>query len=249
MKPMDFFKIEKTAVLIIAVAVFIFSGFFVGQAQAQYLNYDNCMMVNNYDTDANTECCKHYPTHSECKNPFTGYLNYDNCMMIESGNKSTCCGVFPDEAACKPATTTTNPPANNSNTAVKCEPPLEELNGVCVPKGGPGGPIAGASTLLGLVLTIIKYLLIFAGVVAVVMLVIGGFIWMTAGGNEEQAEKGRKALTNAVIGLVVVLMAYAIITIITSTLTKDPATGGATDGTTTTTTRRPGVNSDGTPIQ
>ncbi|MEK7162066.1 MAG: hypothetical protein AAB729_05255 [Patescibacteria group bacterium] len=79
----------------------------------------------------------------------------------------------------------------------------------------------GKTTLVGLLLKIIQFLLTFAGVVAVGVLVIGGFWYITSAGNEEQAEKGQKAITNAIIGLVVVILAYTIVAIISSTLIAD----------------------------
>lgn len=58
---------------------------------------------------------------------------------------------------------------------------------------------------------IINYVLGAAGLVAVIYLIIGGFNYITAGGNEEQSKKATKTLLNAVIGLVVIFAAYAIV--------------------------------------
>ena len=57
---------------------------------------------------------------------------------------------------------------------------------------------------------IIGNILIFLGTIAVVLIVYAGFLWMTAGGNEEQIKKARGWLINATIGLVIILMAYGI---------------------------------------
>jgi len=38
----------------------------------------------------------------------------------------------------------------------------------------------------------------------------GGFLWMTAAGNEQQIEKAKKILTSSVVGLVIVILAYAL---------------------------------------
>lgn len=48
------------------------------------------------------------------------------------------------------------------------------------------------------------------GIVAVVLIVYAGFTWMTAGGNEEKIKSAQKTLMAAVIGLVIILSAYAI---------------------------------------
>lgn len=48
------------------------------------------------------------------------------------------------------------------------------------------------------------------GTVAVVIILIGGFQWMTAGGNEEKVEKAKKMIGAGVIGLAIILAAYSI---------------------------------------
>lgn len=50
-----------------------------------------------------------------------------------------------------------------------------------------------------------------AGSVALIMFIIGGFTWMTAGGNQEKITKGRDTLVWAVLGLVLIFASYAII--------------------------------------
>ncbi|MCR4280447.1 MAG: pilin [Candidatus Komeilibacteria bacterium] len=60
------------------------------------------------------------------------------------------------------------------------------------------------------VVNIIRYTLGFLGLLAVIMILISGFQWMTAGGNEDAVTKARKRLINAVIGLLIILAAYSI---------------------------------------
>jgi len=50
----------------------------------------------------------------------------------------------------------------------------------------------------------------FVGVIFLVLAIYGGYIWMIARGNEEEVTKAKNILTAAVIGLVVVIAAYAI---------------------------------------
>jgi hypothetical protein len=74
----------------------------------------------------------------------------------------------------------------------------------------------GASTGLGsrdirdTVGSIINVALGLLGIVAVVIVLIGGFEWMTAGGNEEQTSKAKQRILAGVIGLAIILSAYAI---------------------------------------
>lgn len=48
------------------------------------------------------------------------------------------------------------------------------------------------------------------GVVFLVLVIYGGFIWMTAGGDESKVERAKQTLIRAVIGLIITLSAYAI---------------------------------------
>jgi hypothetical protein len=57
----------------------------------------------------------------------------------------------------------------------------------------------------------------------VVFVILGGFQWMTAGGNEEKIEKAKKVISAAVIGLIIVLLAWAIVIFVAGT-TKNVTT-------------------------
>lgn len=48
------------------------------------------------------------------------------------------------------------------------------------------------------------------GTIVVVIIIYAGFQWMTAGGNEDQVSEAKKRITAAVIGLAIILSAYAI---------------------------------------
>ena len=48
------------------------------------------------------------------------------------------------------------------------------------------------------------------GVIAVAIILMGGFKWMTAGGNEDKVSEAKKLLGAGVIGLAIVLAAWAV---------------------------------------
>jgi hypothetical protein len=58
---------------------------------------------------------------------------------------------------------------------------------------------------------LIDTLMNFAGLVAVVMLVYGGYMMITSGGDPEKVEKGQSSISGAVIGLIVVFVAKLVI--------------------------------------
>ncbi len=48
------------------------------------------------------------------------------------------------------------------------------------------------------------------GIIFTILIIYAGWQWMTAGGNEEQVAKAKKTLNNATIGLLLVIVAYAL---------------------------------------
>jgi hypothetical protein len=56
--------------------------------------------------------------------------------------------------------------------------------------------------------SVIKYALSFLGVIFLVLLIYGGFIWMLARGDAEEVKKSKDIMTNAIIGIGIVLGAY-----------------------------------------
>ncbi len=56
------------------------------------------------------------------------------------------------------------------------------------------------------------------GLVAVVIILAGGFKWMTAGGSEDKVEEAKKLIGAGVIGLVIIISAYSIARFVISSL-------------------------------
>ena len=65
---------------------------------------------------------------------------------------------------------------------------------------------------------IINAALGFLGVVAIIIVLIGGFKYMTAGGAEEKAKDARKYIISGIIGLVIILAAYGITAFVINSL-------------------------------
>lgn len=66
---------------------------------------------------------------------------------------------------------------------------------------------------------IIGAVLTFVGVLFLILVIYGGLLWMTARGNEQQIEKAKNLIGAAIIGLIIVLSAYAITAFIGTQLT------------------------------
>ncbi len=61
---------------------------------------------------------------------------------------------------------------------------------------------------------IVKVILGFLGILAVLIVLWAGFLWMTATGNEDQIAKAKGILIAGVIGLLIIMSAYAITTFV-----------------------------------
>ncbi|NQV11779.1 hypothetical protein HQ524_00295 [Candidatus Uhrbacteria bacterium] len=73
---------------------------------------------------------------------------------------------------------------------------------------------------------IIRAALGFLGIIAVVIILYGGFIWMTATGSPEKVQKAQQIIVAGAIGLAIILSAWAITTFVVGSLI------GATSSTT-----------------
>ena len=53
-------------------------------------------------------------------------------------------------------------------------------------------------------------------------LIIGGFKYVTSHGNEEQMEAAKKTVKAAIVGIVIIVMSYAIVAVVNDLLTTPP---------------------------
>ena len=75
---------------------------------------------------------------------------------------------------------------------------------------------------------VIRVILGFLGIIAVILIMYGGFIWMMSGGNEIKISQAKKILLNASMGLIVVLAAFGIASfVLNSLLNATSGTGGS----------------------
>src|SRR3989344_7120121 len=72
--------------------------------------------------------------------------------------------------------------------------------------------------LAGTIASVIKAVLALVGTVFLVLTIYAGILWMTAGGNEEQVTKAVSIIKASVIGLIVIMSAYAITFFVTNKL-------------------------------
>ena len=76
---------------------------------------------------------------------------------------------------------------------------------------------------IDLILRILNIVLSLAAIIAVIMLIISGFRYITAGGDEGAAEKAKHGIMYAIIGLVVIGISVAVVNLVVRALQgKEP---------------------------
>jgi len=77
--------------------------------------------------------------------------------------------------------------------------------------------------------TILYGILGFLGVIALILIIGGGVVWMTAGGSEEKVMTARNVIKWAAIGMILILASYALTSfVVEEVLNSTQGTGGLT---------------------
>ena len=69
----------------------------------------------------------------------------------------------------------------------------------------------GTQNLYATLTGIVNVLLGFLGVLAIIVILVGGFKWMTSGGSEDKVAGARQMIIAGVIGLAIILAAFAVV--------------------------------------
>ncbi len=93
-------------------------------------------------------------------------------------------------------------------------------------------PTANPSDLGQLINFVFSWSLRIIGIVVFVMILYNGFMWLTAAGNPNQIGKAWNGMTNAILGAVLLLAAYLILSVINPNLVKQASTLPALPGST-----------------
>ena len=64
------------------------------------------------------------------------------------------------------------------------------------------------------VMNIVRLLLGFLGIIAILIILWGGFVWLTSGGSEDKIGTAKKIISAGIIGLVVIFISFAIATFV-----------------------------------
>ena len=76
--------------------------------------------------------------------------------------------------------------------------------------------ISNKQDVTAVIARVIDWALYLSGAIAVIFVIVGGYRYLTAGGSEETATKARQTVINALIGLVIIILAYVIVNAVAS---------------------------------
>ena len=95
--------------------------------------------------------------------------------------------------------------AQTGDIDIEIKDQLDPIKDVYNPKGD-----VTPTALAEIIARIIKVALSLLGIIFLVLIIYAGFMWMTSAGNEERISKAKKIMAAAIIGLAIVMAAYAI---------------------------------------
>lgn len=101
--------------------------------------------------------------------------------------------------------------------ALAVDNPFNQAKALANTVGSSAG-IQSSTTLPAMVGSIINVVLGFLGILLLFYMLYAGFLWMTAGGDEKKVTKAQDIIKQAVIGLLIIVAAFAISNFVLSSL-------------------------------
>ncbi len=92
-------------------------------------------------------------------------------------------------------------------------------SGICDASGGtcPNNP---GKTIDDTIASVVNLLSLVTGVIAVIMIIVGGFRYITSGGASDKVTSAKNTIGYAIIGLIIVALAQIIARFVLDTVTK-----------------------------
>ena len=110
--------------------------------------------------------------------------------------------------------------------SIMCFAPLLATPALATSADADFGQSYAESTNLGnsdprdIMASLLNLAMTFLAIIAVIVILIGGFKWMTAAGSEDKVSEAKKIVVGGVIGLVIILAAWAIASFVLTTVAE-----------------------------
>ncbi|MBU0670988.1 pilin [Patescibacteria group bacterium] len=140
----------------------------------------------------------------------TGVILEGECP---GNNYVRCCEPTPDPVTGETGTGSTGTGSGSGSRTIEVTNPL--------------GDDEASRNPVEIIGNVIRSFLIFMGVITLIMFIYAGILMMMSGGNEEAFKKGRNIMVYTIIGLVIVLSSYSILTFVFNRLAE--STGAAVE--------------------
>jgi len=89
---------------------------------------------------------------------------------------------------------------------------LKEIGQILGWNGANGNAVAQSKTLIEILQNVLNFLLSVIGIIGIIMLVIGGLMYLLSGGDEERMKHGKTIVVYSLIGITVALSALVLVT-------------------------------------
>jgi len=100
--------------------------------------------------------------------------------------------------------------ADSGGTNWDCDEGYEKMAGVCVPLSETVGGLS-ENEPGEVVVNVMNWLMAILGILAILMIVVAGMLYLTAAGDEKKTETAKNIIMYVVIGVAVALTAYTIV--------------------------------------
>lgn len=89
---------------------------------------------------------------------------------------------------------------------------LKEIGTILDWGGVDGSAVTGAKTLAQIATSVLNFLLSVVGVIGIIMMVVGGLMYLTAAGDEDRIKTGKSITVYSIIGIAIALAALVLVT-------------------------------------
>jgi hypothetical protein len=96
---------------------------------------------------------------------------------------------------------------------------LREIYEILQPVGGTPGLVSSAPTLATIAMRTLNFLLGIVGTIAIIMMVVGGIMYLTSAGDEDRMKTGKKIFIYSILGITIALASLVIVRQIGNLLT------------------------------
>lgn len=179
--------------------LFSFSASNFSITKGVYMNYSACSSV--YNTAPPSTIYYAFYTNSKSNSGYTSFNVYGQNLPQSSYNYEQACGQGSSVVG-----------TNSYNNCISCiqqNSAQDQSNGVYQYVYTDFGCVDTSTS--GIIRFIYQLMVIIGAIISFISMLVGGYMFMTSGGDSDKVQKAKTVLTNAIIGLLVIIFAVVIL--------------------------------------